>query len=193
LRPRPNRLTLGATRPWITAGYVVTHRHPIRPSPTRPTSQFAEAQIDTGLTDPAKPNIITSIRGSRRQVADIKSEPRPASNRNRWPASYWNAWPASSESAANGDFKRVEDRPENQIAAGCNCLRRWPGGAEVGRHESPPIKPSALATASASWSGARVRRGSTDVEVSSGSSRLPNKIEPRLPVSPPGAPASTAV
>jgi replication initiation protein RepC len=32
-------------------------------------------------------------------VADIKSEPRPASNRNRWPASYWNAWPASSESA----------------------------------------------------------------------------------------------
>jgi transposase-like protein len=34
-------------------------------------------------------------------VADIKSEPRPASNRNRWPASYWNAWPASSESATN--------------------------------------------------------------------------------------------
>lgn len=32
-------------------------------------------------------------------MADIKSEPRPASNRNRWPASYWNAWPASSESA----------------------------------------------------------------------------------------------
>jgi phage terminase large subunit-like protein len=32
-------------------------------------------------------------------VADIKSESRPASNRNRWPASYWNAWPTSSESA----------------------------------------------------------------------------------------------
>jgi hypothetical protein len=32
-------------------------------------------------------------------VADIKSESRPASNRNRWPASYWNAWPDSSESA----------------------------------------------------------------------------------------------
>ena len=32
-------------------------------------------------------------------MADIKSESRPASNRNRWPASYWNAWPASSESA----------------------------------------------------------------------------------------------
>jgi hypothetical protein len=25
-------------------------------------------------------------------VADIKSEPWPASNRNRWPDSYWNAW-----------------------------------------------------------------------------------------------------
>ena len=24
-------------------------------------------------------------------MADIKSEPRPASNRNQWPASYWNA------------------------------------------------------------------------------------------------------
>ena len=32
-------------------------------------------------------------------MADIKSESRPASNRNWWPASYWNAWPASSESA----------------------------------------------------------------------------------------------
>jgi hypothetical protein len=29
-------------------------------------------------------------------VADIKSEPWPASDRNRWPDSYWNAWPASS-------------------------------------------------------------------------------------------------
>ncbi|HEX3412758.1 MAG TPA: hypothetical protein VHT00_13635, partial [Stellaceae bacterium] len=33
-------------------------------------------------------------------MADIKSEPRPASFRNRWPDSNWNAWPASSESAA---------------------------------------------------------------------------------------------
>ena len=32
-------------------------------------------------------------------MADIRSEPRPASDRNRWPASDWNAWPASSESA----------------------------------------------------------------------------------------------
>ena len=33
------------------------------------------------------------------QVADIKSEPRPASDRSRCPASYRNAWPGSSESA----------------------------------------------------------------------------------------------
>ena len=33
-------------------------------------------------------------------MADIKSESRPASNRNQWPASFWNAWPASSETAA---------------------------------------------------------------------------------------------
>ena len=60
---------------------------------------FAEAQIHARLTNPAKQNIITSIRGSRPPVADFKSEPRPASNRNWWPASYWNAWPASSVSA----------------------------------------------------------------------------------------------
>src|SRR5208282_6733351 len=78
---------------------VVAHRHPIRPSRTEPSSHSAEAQIHARLTNPAKQNIITTIRGSNRQVADIKSEPSPASNRNRWPASYWNAWPASSESA----------------------------------------------------------------------------------------------
>jgi hypothetical protein len=54
------------------------------------------------LTNGSEQNIIASIRGSTRQVADIKSEPRPASNRNRWPASYWNTWPASSESALKG-------------------------------------------------------------------------------------------
>ncbi len=48
---------------------------------------------------PGGQNIITSIRGSRCQVADIKSESRPASTRNRSPASCRNAWPASSESA----------------------------------------------------------------------------------------------
>jgi DNA replication protein DnaC len=78
---------------------VVAHRHTIQPSHAEPSSHFAEAQIHDRLTNPAKQNIITSIRGSRRPVADFKSEPRPASNRNRWPASYWNAWPASSVSA----------------------------------------------------------------------------------------------
>jgi hypothetical protein len=32
-------------------------------------------------------------------VADIKSERRPASNRNRWPTLNRNKWPTSSESA----------------------------------------------------------------------------------------------
>jgi Helix-hairpin-helix containing domain len=41
-------------------------------------------------------------------VADIRSEPRPASDRNRWPASYWNAWPASSESARGIGFKTAD-------------------------------------------------------------------------------------
>src|SRR5271163_988693 len=78
---------------------VVAHRHPGRPSRTETSSHFAEAQIHARLTNPAKQNIITSIRGSRRPVADFKSEARPASNRNQWPPSYWNAWPASSVSA----------------------------------------------------------------------------------------------
>jgi myo-inositol catabolism protein IolH len=64
------------------------------------------------LTNPAKQNIITTIRGSNRRVADIKSEPRPASNRNRWPASYWNAWPASSESAVQ---LNIEPHPEDWV------------------------------------------------------------------------------
>ena len=85
---------------------VVAHRHTIQPSHAEPSSHFAEAQIHARLTNPAKPNIITSIRGSRRPVADFKSEPRPASNRNQWPASYWNAWPASSVSAPTGSFRR---------------------------------------------------------------------------------------
>jgi hypothetical protein len=53
-------------------------------------------------------------------VADIKSEPRPASNRNRWPASYWNAWPASSESAAayrDGQKSLYSERPTKTRAA----------------------------------------------------------------------------
>jgi len=68
------------------------------PQEPDPSSHYAEVQIRVCLTNPSGRNIITSIRGSRPQVADIKSEPRPASNRNRWPDSDWNAWPASSES-----------------------------------------------------------------------------------------------
>ena len=51
------------------------------------------------LTKPPRRNIIASIRGRMRWVAGFKSEPRPASDRYKWPASFWNAWPASSESA----------------------------------------------------------------------------------------------
>ena len=38
-------------------------------------------------------------------MTDIKSERRPASDRNRWPASFRNAWPASSEYATGADLK----------------------------------------------------------------------------------------
>ena len=44
------------------------------PHEPKTSSHFAEAQIHARLTNPAKQNIITSIRGSKRQVADIKSE-----------------------------------------------------------------------------------------------------------------------
>jgi hypothetical protein len=63
------------------------------------SSEAIDTQCRASLTNLAGQNIITPIRGSMRKVAGIKSEPRPASGRNRWPASYWNAWPASSESA----------------------------------------------------------------------------------------------
>ena len=52
-----------------------------------PYRSFAEAQFLHRLTNPAGQNIITPISGSTRKVAGIKSEPRPASNRNQWPAS----------------------------------------------------------------------------------------------------------
>jgi len=71
----------------------------LRPPLPTATRALAEIQNQARLTNASGQNIIASIRGSRRQVADIKSESRPASNRNRWPASNWNAWPASSESA----------------------------------------------------------------------------------------------
>ena len=68
----------------------------LRPPLPTATRAFAEVQIQARLTNRSGQNIIPSIRGSRRQVADIKSEPRPASNRN--------AWPASSESAQPGQM-----------------------------------------------------------------------------------------
>ena len=107
---RPARPTLGAARPWITAGCATAQwkarfarRYPPPLEPplaNRAFSSFCGGLNPGRLTHPAKRNIIRSIRGSTRPMADIKSEPRPASNRNRWPASYWNARPASSESAA---------------------------------------------------------------------------------------------
>ena len=106
---RPARPTLGAARPWITAGCATAQwkarfarRYPPPLEPplaNRAFSSFCGGLNPGRLTHPAKRNIIRSIRGSTRPMAEIKSEPRPASNRNRWPASYWNARPASSESA----------------------------------------------------------------------------------------------
>src|SRR6516225_1746350 len=63
------------------------------PASCRPRPQ------NTALTVQQTKTIIPMNPQRRRAVADIRSEPRPASNRNRWPASYWNAWPASSETA----------------------------------------------------------------------------------------------
>ena len=87
-RPRP-RPTLGAARPWITAACVTAQRkarfarrYPPTPQPTfasRALSSFCADRNPGRLTHPARRNIIPSIRGGRRQVADIKSEPRPAS------------------------------------------------------------------------------------------------------------------
>ena len=120
---RPARPTLGATRPWITAAYATAQwkaRSARRYPPPLPA--LAEIQIQARLTNSSGQNIIAWIRGSRRLVADIKSESRPASNRNRWPASYWNAWPASSVSAA-----RVEQHAIGGAGRGCaddRVLRR---------------------------------------------------------------------
>ena len=69
-------------------------------------------KIRPRLTDPSRRNIIAPIRGSERWVAGIKSESRPASDRNRWPASYWNWWPASSESASAAAIEAVSDTIE---------------------------------------------------------------------------------
>src|SRR6516165_9173836 len=68
---------------------------PPRPGPLPPsTSATHEYRLDRATNK----NDHSHDPQRRRAVADIRSEPRPASDRNRWPASYWNAWPASSES-----------------------------------------------------------------------------------------------
>ena len=59
----------------------------LRPPLPTATRALAEIQNQARLTNCSGQNIIVWIRGSRRRVADIKSESRPASNRNRWPAS----------------------------------------------------------------------------------------------------------
>jgi hypothetical protein len=63
------------------------HRDPSGAS--RPTLLLGlrSPKIHLRLTKPPRRNIIASIRGSRRRVADIKPESRPASYRNAWPAS----------------------------------------------------------------------------------------------------------
>jgi IstB-like ATP binding protein len=128
-RGRGQTASLSArTRPWITAAYATApwkarsaRRYPPSPDQTLknptffsisrgPTSHCAEVQIRVRLTNPSGRNIITSIRGSRPQVADIKSEPRPASNRKQWPTSDWNVWPASSVSAGSDASGRLSER-----------------------------------------------------------------------------------
>ncbi len=77
---------------------AVSHTRPNRRIPNQPLP-FAHAKIGAGLTRPPSQIIIPAIQGDRRRVADFKSEPRPASNRNRRPTSNRNRWPASSEYA----------------------------------------------------------------------------------------------
>jgi hypothetical protein len=76
-------------------GAVESAFRPPLPTATRALAEIQiQASLDQRLRAKHHP-----IDPRRRRVADIKSESRPASNRNRCPASYWNAWPASSETA----------------------------------------------------------------------------------------------
>ena len=72
----------GALRPPLpTATQSALHDPTILLGARRP-------KIGARLTDRSRRYIIAPIRGSERWVAGIKSESRPASDRNRWPASY---------------------------------------------------------------------------------------------------------
>ena len=107
MRAEGRHAALSARRPWITAASATAQwkaRSARRYPP--PTHRLRGSKSRSRLTNGSGQNIIAQIRGSRRRVADIKSESRPASNRNRWPASYWKAWPTSSESASIDTFKK---------------------------------------------------------------------------------------
>jgi hypothetical protein len=102
MRGGPARCTLGAKavdNGGLSYGAMETRSARRYPPPPK---RLRSSKSNPVLTKGSGRNIIAEIRGSKRRVADIKSESRPASNRNRWPASYWNAWPASSESAFTG-------------------------------------------------------------------------------------------
>ena len=131
MRGGPARCTLGA-KAWITAGSATAQwkaRSARRYPP--PPKRLRSSKSNPGLTNGSGQNIIVEIRGSRRRVADIKSESRPASNRNWWPASYWNAWPASSESArgrARGGHSR-HGRDDDARRAAARRLHK--GGGRI--------------------------------------------------------------
>jgi hypothetical protein len=117
----------------------------LRPPLPIATRALADIQIQARLTNGSGQNIIASIRGSRRQAADIKSESRPASNRNRWPASYWNAWPASSESAPrikqrlHQNCVRPQKAPISANATNCNQQnkRLWMSTSDFDKRSTP--------------------------------------------------------
>src|SRR5215471_11126922 len=95
---------------------------PPRPGPLPPsTSATHEYRLDRATNK----NHHSLDPQRRRAVADIRSEPRPASDRNRWPASYWNTWPASSDSAPSmkrkAAFGVAWERPLSLVRADEKC------------------------------------------------------------------------
>ena len=164
---RPARPTLGAARPWITAGCATAQwkarfarRYPPPLEPplaNRAFSSFCGGLNPGRLTHPAKRNIIRSIRGSTRPMADIKSEPRPASNRNRWPASYWNARPASSESASKPPQQPKEGVLGSYIPPAFGSTWRATGRSRARRRKMIAYYTSCLRIIGASVMRARTR------------------------------------
>ena len=138
-----------ARRPWITAGSATAQwkarsarRYPPPHDPSshaEPSSHFAEAQLHARLTNPAKQNIITSIRGSRRQVADFKSEPRPASNGVRRNLEGYVRSPARRVGRHGGrpHISRIERRrgPVRRYGESAGADSSWAGGSAMGRRQ----------------------------------------------------------